>query len=66
MKAVLPFSRQGVMRAKSVSPFVNRIPPLNGFISHPDGKAPLVDNWLISMLLDTWFFANVRLGLRKA
>ena len=54
------------MRAKSVSPFVNRIPPLNGFISQPDGKAPLVDSWLISMLLATWFFANVRLGLRKA
>lgn len=51
MKAVLPFSRQGVMRAKRVSPFVNRIPPANGFISQPDGKALLVDKRLISMLL---------------
>ena len=31
-----------------------------------NGKAPLVDSWLISMLLASWFFANVRLGLRKA
>ena len=37
MYTALPFSKQGVIRAISVSPFINHTPPLYGLIVSPIG-----------------------------
>ena len=51
INAVFPFSRQGLILAKRVSPFENFIPPLKGLVSQPVGNVPDVGRRAISIHL---------------
>lgn len=66
MYAVFPFSRQGVILAMMVSPFLNFIPPEYGRIVQSIGKDPLVGKLDISIYMASCPRRKARLGLISA